>query len=75
MLIHSGDKPHKCGTCGKAFTVKSSLNNHVLIHILGDKPHECHICGTVFAQKSSLLRHLRTHQQYSNVQLIEKCQQ
>jgi uncharacterized Zn-finger protein len=32
ILIFSGEKPHVCPTCGKAFSTSSSLNTHCRIH-------------------------------------------
>ncbi|NWV44463.1 ZN544 protein, partial [Grantiella picta] len=39
-----GEKPHKCGECGKSFRWRSGLIEHQRIHT-GEKPHECGSCG------------------------------
>jgi uncharacterized Zn-finger protein len=30
--IHSGEKPHQCGVCGKRFTASSNLYYHRMTH-------------------------------------------
>ena len=30
--IHSGEKPHECGICGKRFTASSNLYYHRMTH-------------------------------------------
>ena len=31
--IHSGEKPHECGVCGKRFTASSNLYYHRMTHV------------------------------------------
>ena len=60
ILIHSGDKHHKCEPFGKVFAEKGVLTQHMLIHT-GDIPYVCDICRKSFTQNGSLHRHMRIH--------------
>lgn len=56
----NGERPLKCGDCGKGFVTASSLKVHKRSHS-GERPFTCDICGRSFAQKSKLERHSNIH--------------
>lgn len=50
-----------CDICGKIFSTKNHIYQHMKLHRNAPKEHKCYLCGWEFYEKGNLTRHLRTH--------------
>ncbi len=48
MSVHTGERPHKCPRCAKAFVTKTKLQDHVRRH-MGEKRFACLICNKKYS--------------------------
>jgi len=57
------EPPYRCTECGKIFSKKCNLKNHMGLHATSERKYKCQDCQETFAWKSSLNRHReRTHE-------------
>nr|XP_021195584.2 uncharacterized protein LOC110380051 [Helicoverpa armigera] len=62
LLTHSGQRPHVCVVCSKAFTTKWNLKLHRWTHMSRSaKPFKCGLCKGAFIRHSEYVSHMNAH--------------
>lgn len=60
VIYFVGETPHQCTVCGKKYTRKEHLANHMRSHT-NDTPFRCEICGKSFTRKEHFTNHILWH--------------
>ena len=56
--VNPEDRKYKCDHCGKGFTDRQKLNDHINTHT-GERPYVCKYCGKGFANHGNQRAHIR----------------
>ncbi|KAL1775110.1 zinc finger protein 648 [Sigmodon hispidus] len=57
---HRVSKPYVCQLCGKAYSHRSTLQQHRRLHT-GERPYRCPFCDKAYTWSSDHRKHIRTH--------------
>ncbi|XP_041969542.1 zinc finger protein 16-like isoform X1 [Aricia agestis] len=57
---HGAGQQHECDVCGRRFSAKPTLAQHLLIHA-AERPYACAQCGKTFRARAALYVHEQTH--------------
>ena len=58
-VTHTGVKTYKCDTCGKFYSTKSSLSQHIRSIHTKENEYECDVCEKVYYRRSELLQYVK----------------
>ncbi|XP_053688463.1 zinc finger protein 37-like [Sabethes cyaneus] len=72
---HQHSKSHVCQFCGKGFTLRQYLKQHVTVVHTEVFPHECKYCGKKFKLKWSMLAHEKNVHEKKNQTFVTVDQQ
>lgn len=63
LRFHQGIKPFKCPEqgCGRQFTIRPDLNDHIRKCHTGERPYHCLLCGKRFLTGSVFYQHRLIH--------------
>lgn len=63
LSMSTGQRPHKCDVCSKAFKHKHHLTEHKRLHS-GEKPFQCKKCLKRFSHSGSYSQHMNHRYSY-----------
>ncbi|XP_051246807.1 zinc finger protein 287-like [Dicentrarchus labrax] len=57
--VQTGVKPFRCSVCGKRYSWKKSLTDHMKLH--SEELFSCSVCKKTFKWRRNIVRHMRIH--------------
>lgn len=74
QLLHDTEKAHSCSICGKSYSTRKLMNQHISCEHINEQLLECKVCESRFASIVKLRSHVRWHgtERRYNCDLCEK---
>ena len=66
--VHFGERPHECDICGKSFSKRHDLKQHLLVHS-PRRTFQCTVCLKTFKSQKGWTKHKRN----SHQDVIKSC--
>lgn len=73
ILIHSGERPFQCSSCGRRFHRKDHLKNHLQVHNPNKILHACELCQKTYSSLLSYRKHIALHAAESGDLVCKLC--